>query len=60
MKLGKGGMCEGGGIHCMWDNSVQGKVADELQKRKEKSIDHGHTCTELNKGIFSIEIEHRV
>ncbi len=53
-------MDEGGGIHCIWDNSVQGKVADELQIRKEKSIDPGQTCTELNKGIFSLEIEHRV
>jgi hypothetical protein len=56
----KGRMGEGGGIHCAWDNSVQGKVADELQERKEGSIDPGQTCTKLNKGIFSPEIELRV
>ncbi len=60
MRLKKGRMGEGGGIHCIWDNSVQGKVADELQKRKEGNIDPGQTCTELNKGIFSLEIELRV
>ena len=59
MMLKKGRMGEGGGIHCIWDNIVQGKVADEQQKRKERSIDPRHwtTRTELNKGIFSLEIE---
>ncbi len=35
-------------------------MADELQERKEGNIDPGQTCTELNKGIFSPEIELRV